>query len=402
MNKVIKKELPAGWRWVKLVEFMPKSVNSLDPAIHPNEIFSLHSIPAYDSGKPEIVRGKMVGSTKQIIFSGDVLLSKIVPHIRRTWVVEDDIDKRMIASTEWIIFRTNAADPNYLKYILNEDDFHRQFMETTSGVGGSLLRARPALVAQIKIPLPLLVEQRRIAGVLREQMMAVERARKAAEERLEASNQLSLAILRGTFNDKKVCLQKFLTISDIAFTCSGLTPSRERKDYFDGSIPWVKTGELLDGTIRDTEEHISNVAINDLGMLLLPKGTLLVAMYGQGQTRCRTAILDIKATINQACFAILPNEKLDTRYLQLWFRNNYLRLREQSDTRGGNQPNFNGLLLRKVKVPLPSIDVQRDIVKDVIAKLNDVDRTRVLAKAELEAINALPSALLRRAFNGEL
>ena len=137
------RELPSGWRWVRLGEFMPKNVGSLNPALHLNEVFVLYSIPAFDRGEPDIVFGKVVGSTKQIVLPGDVLLSKIVPHIRRTCVVGGDTGRRMIASTEWIVFRTTGADSEYLKYALTDDDFHREFMDTTS-VGGSLLRARPA------------------------------------------------------------------------------------------------------------------------------------------------------------------------------------------------------------------------------------------------------------------
>lgn len=193
------KTLPDDWRWVRLRKLLPKNVGSLNPAMNPDEIFVLYSIPAFDRGEPDIVLGKVVGSAKQIVLPGDVLLSKIVPHIRRTWVVGRHAGRAVIASTEWIVFRTTEADPEYLKYALTDDDFHREFMDTTSGVGGSLLRARPALVAQIEIALPPLSEQRRIAGVLKEQMAAVEKARAAAEAELETINALPAALLRRAF-----------------------------------------------------------------------------------------------------------------------------------------------------------------------------------------------------------
>jgi len=75
----MKRKLPDGWRWVKLAEFMPKKVGSIDPSMDPDEAFVLYSIPSFDRGEPDTVFGKTVGSTKQIVRSGDVLLSKIVP-----------------------------------------------------------------------------------------------------------------------------------------------------------------------------------------------------------------------------------------------------------------------------------------------------------------------------------
>lgn len=139
---------------------------SVNPLQFPDEEFDLYSIPAFDAGRPEIALGIEIGSTKQIIQPNDVLLSKIVPHIRRAWVVGDDRGRRLIGSGEWIVFRSEKVFPSYLRHVLVGDPFHQQFMQTVSGVGGSLLRARPAFVASIQIPLPPLEEQRRIAAIL--------------------------------------------------------------------------------------------------------------------------------------------------------------------------------------------------------------------------------------------
>ena len=151
---------------VPLEALMVKRGGSVDPSRFPDEEFDLYSIPAYDSGKPEVLRGDEIGSSKQIIEPGDLLLSRIVPHIRRAWVVGENLGRRLIGSGEWIIFRSPRAHPRYLRHAVVADHFHSQFMGTVAGVGGSLLRARPAQVAKISIPLPSLAEQKRIAAVL--------------------------------------------------------------------------------------------------------------------------------------------------------------------------------------------------------------------------------------------
>ena len=154
-------------RELELGELMPKERrSSVNPADYPGEAFELLSIPAYDRGAAEIALGSEIGSTKQAVQPGDVLLSKIVPHIRRAWVVEQSSGSRQIASSEWIVFRSKEVDARYLRHFLISDRFHRQFMQTVSGVGGSLLRARPKYVAKIRIPIPPLEEQRRIAAIL--------------------------------------------------------------------------------------------------------------------------------------------------------------------------------------------------------------------------------------------
>jgi len=145
---------------------MVRRGGSVDPSKFKDERFELHSIPAFDSGRPEFLLGSQIGSSKQIVQPDDVMISKIVPHIRRSSVVGHSSGSRQIASGEWIVFRSERIYPHYLRHVLISDQFNSQFMATVSGVGGSLLRARPAEVAKIKVPLPPIPEQRRIAAIL--------------------------------------------------------------------------------------------------------------------------------------------------------------------------------------------------------------------------------------------
>ena len=178
----------SGAASIELEDIMATKAGSVDPAKFADEVFDLYSIPAFDRGEPEVVAGKEIGSAKQIVEPGDVLLSKIVPHIRRSWVVGANRGRRIIASGEWIVFRSDRVQPGYLRHVLVGDPFHAQFMSTVPGVGGSLLRARPAHVARIKIPLPPLREQRRIAEIL-DRADALRAKRRAALAQLDTLTQ---------------------------------------------------------------------------------------------------------------------------------------------------------------------------------------------------------------------
>jgi type I restriction enzyme S subunit len=152
-----------GAKTVVLGELMAASAGSVDPLRYPEELFDLYSVHSFDRGQPDVLAGREIGSSKPVVKTGDVLLCRIVPHIRRSWIVGRDRGRRLIASGEWIVFRSERFDPEYLRHLLVGDAFHAQFMRTVAGVGGSLLRARPAAVANIPIPLPPMADQRRFA-----------------------------------------------------------------------------------------------------------------------------------------------------------------------------------------------------------------------------------------------
>ncbi len=144
---------------------MKEGVKTIDPRNSADEMFELWSIPAFDAGKPELLRGAEIGSQKKVFAPGDVLLSRIIPHIRRACVVQENHDGRQqVASTEWIVFSSDDVVPGFLRHLLVSDFFHASFMQTITGVGGSLSRANPAVVGEIKIPLPPLEVQKEIVA----------------------------------------------------------------------------------------------------------------------------------------------------------------------------------------------------------------------------------------------
>ena len=149
---------------------------------------------------------------------------------------------------------------------------------------------------------------------------------------------------------------------------SGSTPSRDNKLYWDsGTINWVKTTEVINKEITETEEKITKFALENTSLKLFPVNTILIAMYGQGQTRGRSAILKVESTSNQACGAIFPN-KIDNPVFiwhQLMLR--YSELRELG--RGGNQPNLNGQLIKNFELILPPLALQNEFA-DFIAQVD--------------------------------
>jgi type I restriction enzyme S subunit len=244
---------------------------------------------------------------------------------------------------------------------------------------------------------PALKEQRKIAISLKDQLAAAEDARQAALAQLNDSKRLIPALLSATFDHLDDA--EWRPIGEVAKTTSGTTPSRGRKDLWEPPLhPWVRTGEVAFKPINQTEESVSAKALAECSLTLLPAGTVLVAMYGQGKTRGQSALLNVSATTNQACFAILPSAALDPEYLQFWLRHSYIALRSLSDARGGNQSNLNGALMNAFEVPLLPLKKQREIARLIRQAIAEADELQRTIEAQLKDIELLPSRLLAEVF----
>lgn len=268
---------------------------------------------------------------------------------------------------------------------------------TKNSMGASLLSKDR--IYDLEIPVPETIEeQREIARIYLEQFSEIEKAREATEIINQDIKRLKHLALHD-FLSEFIEAEKF-KLGAKAVTTSGSTPSRGQKDYWQpAEIPWIKTGEIAFAPINKSEEYVSAKALKECSLKLLPENTVLIAMYGQGKTRGQSAILKVPATINQACFAILPNETWDAEFLQLWLMYSYQDLRSMSDNRGGNQANLNGDLLNSFEVPAPPPEVQREVVEKIKAALTELEIMKASWANTAEEIKTLPNRLLAQAFN---
>ena len=121
--------------------------------------------------------------------------------------------------------------------------------------------------------------------------------------------------------------------------------------------------------IQSAQEFITQARLVNSAARIVPAGTILMAMYGQGITRGRVAILDIDALTNQACAAIeVTSATADRDFLDWSLAGKYQDLRAISESRGGNQSNLNAQLIREVNIPLPDLETQRAIVAEIAAE----------------------------------
>lgn len=187
---------------------------------------------------------------------------------------------------------------------------------------------------------------------------------------------------------------KWIALGSVATITSGGTPNRKVARYWGGSIPWIKTAQIQNCRISETDvdEWITPAAVAESSVRMIPAGSILMAMYGQGKTRGQVAILDIDATVNQACAAIVVRERVDRDYVfqQLLFR--YEAIRALSNA--GSQENLNADLIRQIAFPIPAFDVQRAIARLADEWDSAIEKSERLIAAKLNQASQVRERLI--------
>ncbi len=159
-------QLPDNWVYLSLSDINTYKSSTVTPANMPEQLFDLYSVPIFSTLTPENIHGGEIGSAKQVINKGDVLLCKINPHLNRVWEIIEDSHNVQIASSEWIVVRSELHHPSFLKWYFNSPEFRALLSSQVSGVGGSLTRAQPAIVKGYLVPVPPMEEQARISKAI--------------------------------------------------------------------------------------------------------------------------------------------------------------------------------------------------------------------------------------------
>ena len=278
----------------------------------------------------------------------------------------------------------------------------RESVREFSRIANGVTRFGLTLDATRKLPilLPPLPEQRAIAAVLDSIDGAIERteAAIAATERLRDAllHELLTRGVPGWHSEWKeapglgtipACWE-VVRLGEVTEVRNGTTPSRNRSDYWEnGSVPFLKTGRVNDIFIREPDEFITSEAVVNAGAVVVPEGSVLIAMIGQGKTRGMTAKLGFSAAINQNFAAVYePRGGLDLDFFFSWASHNYSLIRALGQ--GSNQDALNRELIQRMLVPLPSIAEQEAIS----AAIGGVDETIERGRAETDVLKLLKAS----------
>lgn len=411
-------ELPTTWKWVRMQDVL-EFINGR--AYKKEELLS--------QGKYRVLR---VGNffTNQswyysdlelpedkYCYNGDLLYAWSASFGPRIWEGEKTIFHYHIWNVKFekdILFR------EYLYYFFLYDK--SQVKKSTTGstmIHVSMENMKPRL-----LPLPPLAEQKRIVAKLEELLPIVEQYGKAQTEldelnaalptrlrqsilqeaisgRLvpqDSNDEPATALLQHIREEKERLVKEgklkkkdlvetpikeeeipfeipsswvWVKISTLYQTSSGGTPEKGHPEYYGGSIPWVKVGDLKNIYIEKTEDTISEIGLNNSSAKLFPEDTILVAMYCNDAIG-KSSILRLPMTTNQAICGLFPNPLLCKEYVYYAIQANRAKLQEHAA--GGAQKNINQKIVNDLPIPLPPLAEQQRIVAKIEELLADINK----------------------------
>lgn len=252
-------------------------------------------------------------------------------------------------------------------------------------------------IENIEIPLPPLPEQKQIVSILDKAFTAIDKVKFNTEKNLQNVKDLFESYLQNVFENPGEDWEE-KKLDEIAFVKSGGTPSRAKKEYWNGNIAWYSSGELNDLYTKEPERFINDEAMNNSNAKLFPKGSLLIGMYDTAALKM--SITDRDATFNQAIAGVKPNEKIDLIFILHSInsiKTDLLNLR-----RGVRQKNLSLEKIKDIAILLPPLNVQQTIVKKLDSLSKETKKLESIYQQKLNDLEELKKSILQKAFAGEL
>jgi type I restriction enzyme S subunit len=294
----------------------------------------------------------------------------------------------------------DTVDARFLRYLLEHHSVSGVLAALSTGT--TIAHLPQQQLRRVPVPLPSLEEQRQIVDLLEDHLSRLDAAQQALTDSFRR-----LSALRDTFLSKSVAQAHasagvvVRSLGSVSKVSSGLTPLKGNKAFFEGgTIPWITSGDLHQGLITRAKHFVTQTALDETTLKVVPAGALLIAMYGEGKTRGTAAELGIDATTNQACAAVVLLDRRLRGWVRLVLDANYSKLRRLAA--GGVQPNLNLSVVGAIQIPIPSSDVRERLLGSR-AELDDAQArlTAQLEKAQRRGAS-LRRAVLAAAFSGRL
>jgi type I restriction enzyme, S subunit len=331
-----------------------------------------------------------------IVEKGDILIAMSGATTGKFGVYESD--SKAYQNQRVGNLKPSSKDLIDKKYIFNLL-YSLKYQIEKDAYGGAQPNISAGKIHALNTVLAPLPEQRAIVAKIEELFSDLDKGiadLNLAKDQLKVYRQ---AVLKKAF-EGEYPQKKIIEIADVN---TGATPKRGNSEFWEnGTIPWVTSTVVNNDFVNEPSELITENAIKQTNCKLIPKGSLLVAMYGEGKTRGKCSELNIDTATNQALAGItlFKEYKESKQFVKWFFVKNYEEIRLLSS--GGVQPNLNLTIIKNTIIPFPEHKQQIQIAKEIESRLSICDKVEENITESLEKAKALRQSILKKAFEGTL
>ena len=407
--------LPENWCWTRLENINKYRGKSVTPQNNDDILFELYSVPSCENEYPEILTGSKIGSSKQLVEKKDVLLCKINPRINRVWQVLEYTNNTLLASSEWIVVRNRLLNSDYLVWYFKSPYFRECMLSNVSGVGGSLMRAKPKAVMEYPVPLAPLSEQKRIVNRIESLFAKLDEAKEKIQQVLDGAEMRKAAILHKAFTGELTKTWRkengisedsweVKKLSDCGNWYGGGTPSKTHPEYWEkGNILWITSKDMKSDYIEDSQQHINSYGVENSSAKYIEEHALICVMRsGILRHSFPVAVIKKPFTVNQDLKVLVPNKMINIEYLLFICKYKEQSILNSCMKNGTTVESINFDKLKNFSIMIPAeIEQIRivNIIKKFLCRENDV-----LNKCNkfITSIATMKKSILAKAFRGEL
>ena len=392
------------WKKVKFLDVVSLNPRiSLEKGVEYPFVEMSNAVPGARKPEKDVYQKYSGGGAK--FEEGDTVVARIEPCLQNGKGFQCPY-KKGFGSTEFLVLRPmniQEMDFNFLYYYMGQQSIREAMAKTMVGASGRQ-RVNNAVFNDLQINLPPLNIQLDIATILSRYDSLIENYQKQIKLLEEAAQRLykewfvdlhfpgheNTKIVDGVpegWEKRKV--------GEVCDTTSGGTPSRSKTEFYTGNILWVKTKELNDDFIFDTEEKITDDAIRKSSAKLIPSGSILMAMYGA--TIGKLGIATKELSCNQACCVFLLSEDDILRlYLYSWLLNSRMTLISMG--KGAAQPNLSQDMIKKLELMIPS----SHLLTIFDSKVKPIYKEKSYLSSQIRLLTEARDRLLPRLMSGEI
>lgn len=395
--------LPSHWRWSRNKELLAESLS-----VSPDGTEELLSVSHLTGITPKSEKNVTMTAAEKLDGYRLVGLGDLVINTMWAWMGALGVSKHAgIVSPAYGVYspRPNAPfDPGFYDYLYRSDPYVMEMTRLSRGIWTSRLRLYPDVFLSMAIPVPPLEEQRAIADYLDRETARIDTLIEEQQRLIEMLRERRRLVVTSAIPPRPSLGSGADKLGRTARIGNGSTPRRENREYWDGGdVPWLNSSVVNQARVGSAAESVTAAALAECHLPIVPPGSVLVGLTGQGKTRGMATILDIETTVNQHLAYVTPDRARWWPDYLLWLLTAaYDDLRRISEENGSTKGGLTCEALKQLRVTVPPIDEQQRIAFHLDEQTAKTDTLIAETERFIELARERRSALITAAVTGQI